>query len=336
MFLAAGQIVEKVTGQTWDDFVRTRFFEPLGMTRTNTSVRGLKSMDNVATPHNEVDGKLRTIRYSTVDNSGGAAAINSNVWDMAQWLRLQLGRGTLNGKKIFSTKVSHELWQPNIMIPISEQAEKLNPSRHFYGYGLGFFLNDYQGRKVVSHSGGLDGMISQVGMVPEENLGVVILSNSETSLPSAMLNKVMDEFLGAPKRDWSAEALERAKAGKAAAKAEEARIEAARAKDTKPSLHLERYAGTYTGQMYGDAKISIEDGKTVLRLVASPNFVGDLEHWQYDTFRVKWHDTIVYPFPRGFVTFTLDSNGSIDQMKIDVPNPDFDFKELEFKRVSGT
>src|ERR1043165_332207 len=164
MFLTAGEIVAAVSGKSWDEFVRERFFNPLGMRMTTTSVRAFKPGDNVATPHNEMDGKVRVIRYSVVDNVGGAAAINSNVAEMAEWLRLQLGRGTYNGKQIFSSKVSHELWSPNTIIPISEAGEKFNPTRHFNLYGMGFFLSDYHGRKVVSHSGGLDGMISQVGM----------------------------------------------------------------------------------------------------------------------------------------------------------------------------
>lgn len=333
MFLAAGEIVATVSGKSWDEFVRERFFNPLGMKMTTTSVRAFKPGDNVATPHNEMEGKVRVIRYSMVDNVGGAAAINSNVAEMAEWLRLQLGRGTYNGKQIFSTKVSRELWSPNTIIPISEAGEKFNPTRHFNLYGMGFFLSDYHGRKVASHSGGLDGMISQVGLIPEENLGVVILSNSETSLPSLMMNKVFDVFLGVPARDWSGEVLARVKAAANEDQEEEQKLEAARAKDTKPSLPLARYAGTYTGQMYGDAKVTEENGKLVLRLVPAPNFVGDLEHWQYDTFRVKWRPTIVYPFPKGFITFTLNAQGQVDEMKLDDPNPDFDFKELQFNRV---
>ncbi len=101
---------------------------------------------------------------------------------------------------------------------------------------------------------------------------------------------------------------------------------------TKLSLPLTAYAGTYSGEMFGDAKVTEEEGKLVVRFLPSPYFVGDLEHWHFDTFRVKWRNTIVYPFPRGFVTFTLNAQGKVDEMKIDVPNPDFDFKELEFKR----
>jgi len=332
MFLAAGQVVEAAAGKRWDDFVKERFFIPLGMTATTTSITAFKSTDNIAAPHNELDEKIRVVRYSNVDGAGAAAAINSSVAEMAEWIRLQLGRGTYKGKKIFSAAASREMWTPHTVIPISEQAEKFNPTQHFNTYGLGWFLGDYHGRKVVSHGGGLDGMISRVAMMPEENLGVVILTNSETPLASIMANKVFDVYLGVPARDWSAEFMARVKQGEEASKAAAKKIEDARVQGTSPSLALQSYVGTYGGEMYGEAKVTEENGKLVLRLVPSPNFVGDLEHWHHDTFRLKWRDSVSYPFGKGFVTFTLNAQGSVDEMKIDVPNPDFDFKELEFKR----
>jgi CubicO group peptidase (beta-lactamase class C family) len=332
MFLAAGQVVAAVTGQSWDDFIKERFLGPLGMTRTTTSIKAFQGVDDIAAPHNELDGRLRVVRYSNVDGVGPAAGINSSAADMAQWLRLQLGRGLYQGKRFFSATRSREMWSPNTIIPISEQSERFNPTRHFYLYGMGWFLSDYHGRKVVSHSGGLDGMISQTGMMPEENLGVVILTNSETPLSSLLMNKVFDTFLGVPARDWSAEMLAGYKQSRAGEEAEERGLEASRAQGTKPSLPLERYAGSYAGEMYGEARVAVENGKLVLRLTPAPNFVGDLEHWQYDTFRVKWRESVSYPFPKGFVTFTLNAQGQLDEMKIDVPNPDFDFKELEFHR----
>jgi CubicO group peptidase (beta-lactamase class C family) len=336
MFLAAGQIVSNVTGKSWEQFIRERFLTPLNMASTTTSVTAFKSTDNIASPHNELDGKMRIVRYSNVDGAGPAAALNSSVTDMAQWIRLQLGRGKYEGKQLFSPKAAREMWSPQTIVPISEQSEKFNPTRHFYTYGLGWFLGDYHGRKVISHGGGLDGMVSQTAMIPEENLGVVVLTNSETSLSSIMVNKIFDTFLGAPKRDWSAELLERAKQAKEADAAEAQKQESERAKGTKPSLPLASYAGAYGGEMYGEARVTEENGRLVLRLVPAPNFVGDLEHWQYDTFRVKWRESVSYPFPKGFVTFTLNAKGKVDEMKIDVPNPDFDFKELEFKRTQET
>jgi CubicO group peptidase (beta-lactamase class C family) len=255
---------------------------------------------------------------------------------MAEWVRLQLGRGTYNGRKFFSADRSREMWTPNTVVAgVSETAEKFNPSVHFNLYGMGWFLSDYRGRKVVTHSGGLDGMTSRVAMLPEENLGVVILTNSETPLQSFLWYKVFDVFLGAPRRDWSADYAARVKAAKERSDAEAKRLEDARVPNTKPSLALSSYAGTYTGAMYGDARVTEENGRLVLRMMHSPNFVGDLEHWHFDTFRIKWRESVIYPFAqRGWVTFTLDPRGKVSEMKIDDPNPDFDFKELEFKRTA--
>jgi CubicO group peptidase (beta-lactamase class C family) len=334
MFLTAGEIVPAVTGKSWDDYVREKFFVPLGMTRTNTTFKQLSAAENVATPHNEVDGRVRVVHYSNVDAAGGAAAINSSAAEMAEWVRLQLGRGTFQGKKIFSAAAAREMWTPNTVVSgVSESAEKFNPTVHFNLYGMGWFLSDYRGRRVVTHSGGLDGMTSRVALLPEENLGVVILTNSETPLQSFLWYKVFDVFTGAPPRDWSADYMARVRAAREREAAEAKRIEESRVPNTKPSLPLGAYAGTYGGQMYGDAKVTEENGRLVVRLVPSPNYVGDLEHWHFDTFRIKWRESVVYPYPRGWVTFTLDPRGKVSEMKIDVPNPDFDFKELEFKRA---
>ena len=334
LFLAAGEVVAKVSGKSWDEFVKERFFEPLRMTRTITLNKDLAKAENVATPHNEVNERIRVIRYGNVDNIGPAGGIKSSVADMAQWLRLQLGRGTYEAKKFFAADRSREMWTPQtVFSAISEQAEKFNPTRHFNLYGLGWILSDYHGRLMVSHGGGLDGMTSQVTMLPEERLGVVVLTNSETPLSSIIANKVIDQFLGVPERDWSRDFMARSGESAAAARAAAKKIEDARVPNTKTSLPLAAYAGTYTGAMYGDAKVTLEDGKLVLRLVPSQFFVGDLEHWHFDIFRIKWRDSVVYPFPKGFVMFTLNPKAEVDEMKLDVPNPDFDFKELELKRV---
>jgi CubicO group peptidase (beta-lactamase class C family) len=333
MFLAAGMVVEKVSGMSWSAFVKEKFFKPLGMTSSNTSIKEFKPNGNIATPHNAKTGSNKPIPYDDVDNVAPAASINSCVADLAQWMRLQLGRGTFEGKQFFSRQRSWEMWQPNTVIPISEAASQFNPTRHFSLYGFGWALSDYQGRKIVSHGGGLDGMISQTALMPEENLGVVVLTNSESPLNTIMQNKVFDVFLNVtPKRDWSAELLERDKRNKEAEAKAQKEIEASRVKDTKPSLALEKYTGIYISTLYGDAKIEMENGKLVLRLVPAPTFVADLEHWHYDTFRLTWRDSVVYPFPKGFVTFTLNAQGQTEQMKIDCPNADFNFDELEFKR----
>ena len=334
MFIAAGRIVEKVSGKTWAQFVSEKILQPLGMTNTETSIKQFKTGDNVAMPHNESGGRLRVVHYGNVDGAAAAAGLNSSVSDVAKWLRLQLGRGKFEGRQIFSEAQSWQMHQPAVLLPISKSASEFNPTRHFNAYGLGWSLWDYHGRKVVSHGGGLDGMISQTAMIPEENLGLVVLTNSETPVNSIMQNKILDTMLGVPKRDWSAEIAERTKRGKTAEAEEAKKIEASRVANTKMSLPLKDYAGNYVDQLYGDAAVAEENGKLVLRFVQSPNFVADLEHWHYDTFQIKWRPSVAYNFPRGFVTFTIDKMGKADEMKIDQPNNDFWFYEFNFKRKS--
>ncbi len=330
MFIAAGRIIEKVSGKTWGEFVRERILIPLGMTRTTTTIKELK--DNAAFPHNESGGSLRVLHRGNVDGAAAAAGLNSSVADLSKWIRLQLGRGEFEGKRIFSAKNSWEMWQPAVILPLSEAASRNMPSRHFNAYGLGWNLFDYQGKKIVTHSGGLDGMLSRTVLIPETNTGFVILTNSEYPVYNIMYQKMLDVFTDAPKRDYNAESLKRAADGKRAESAELQKLEAARAKDTKPSLSLAAYAGTYSSPLYGDVTVAEEGGRLVLRMIPSPNFVADLEHWHYDTFRVKWRPSVAYDFPPGFVTFTIDKNGKPDELKIDQPNNDFWFYELELKR----
>jgi hypothetical protein len=331
MFIAAGRIVEKVSGKSWGDFVAERILKPIGMERTTTSVRAIR--DNFASPHNESNGgKMRALPLGNIDNSIGLAGLNSSVNDVAKWLRLNLGRGAVDGKRILSEQRMGEMMMQNMFIPVAPFPAREAPGQMFNGYGLGWFLADYRGRKLVNHSGGLDGMISQSAVMPQENLGVVVLTNSESSVSAFVRNKVLDVFLDAPKRDWSAEALERSKAAKARQADAEKKKDASRAADTRPSLPRSAYAGTYSSKMYGDVVVEEKDGKLVMRLVPAPNFVADLEHWHYDTWLIRWRPSVNYNFPRGWVTFTIDGDGKTDQLKIDQPNNDFWFYELELFR----
>ena len=331
MFIAAGKVVEKVSGKPWADFVKERILTPLGMNRTTTSIRDLR--DNYAIPHNESGGTLRVLPLGFLDSAAGAVRLNSSVADLSKWIRLQLGRGTFEGKTIFSRQQSWEMWQPNIMQPISEASSQNNPTRHFNAYGMGWGMYDYYGRKIINHSGGLDGMLSYTVLIPEENAGFVVLTNNESPSFLIMMNKIRDMLVDAPKRDWNAEAKAQVGRNKAADAAERAKVDAARVPNTKPSLDLARYAGTYSSQMYGDVTVTNENGKLVLRLGPAPNFVADLEHWHYDTFQIHWRPTVNYNFPRGFVTFTIAEDATTDQLKIDQPNNDFWFYELELKRT---
>ena len=315
MYLAAGEAVAKVAGRSWDDFVKERIFKPLGMTASSTSIRDLPAGGDVATPHTRIDNQVQTIPWRNIDNIAPAGSINSNVLDMAQWVRLHLGEGKFNGQTILTSGTIKEMHTPQTVIRLEGVQEKLNPDTRFMTYGLGWFLQDYKGRKVVHHGGNIDGMSALVTMIPEEELGLVILTNMNgTPLPTALMYKVFDSFIqwpGTP-RDWSAELLKVYKANMAIAAGAEKKKEAERVKGTSPSLELKKYAATYNSEMYGDVKVAEENGKLTARY--GPAFAGDLEHWHYDTFRITWRDRTL---GRSLITFTLDAAGKTDEIKVE-------------------
>jgi hypothetical protein len=313
MFLAAGQIIPSVTGKSWDDFVRDRIFVPLGMKSSSTSIKSFTATSNVASPHAKIDDKLQVIAWRNIDNIGPAGSINSNVTDMAQWLRLNLGDGVYQNQRLLSSATVKEMQTPQTIIRLEGLQKSLYPEAHFLNYGLGWFLSDYRGRKIVEHGGAIDGMRASVAMVPEEKLGVVILTNlSGTILPQALFFKVFDFYLNAPARDWSSDLLKVSKGAEEQAKAAEKKIETDRVKDTSPSLPLEKYAGTFQSEMYGETKVAFENAKLVVRF--GPNFTGDLEHWNYDTFRVKWRDPVQ---GKAFINFRLNTQGRAQVLSLE-------------------
>jgi len=313
MYLAAGQIVPAVAGKSWDDFIKDRFFKPLGMAASSTSTNDLKSSDNVASPHGKIDEKVVAIPWRNIDNIAPAGSINSNVAEMAAWAQLQLGDGNFAGRQLLSSGEVKEMHKSHTVISFDPPWNLLFPDAHFLNYGLGWFLSDYRGRKVVEHGGNIDGMSALVALIPEEKLGVVILTNLNGSeLRTALKLRAFDAFLGGEAKDWSAIHLKTMKGFEAQGKAAEKKQNDERVKDTKPSLALDKYAGTYQDEMYGDVKVAQEEnGKLVVRYGAA--FTGDLEHWHYDTFQTAWRDRTL---GKGLVTFTLNSQGKVEAIKI--------------------
>ena len=212
MFLVAGQIIPEVTGSSWDDFLKERFFFPLQMRRTNTSISELDLAGNVALPHTIQKGEVTSVLYVNVDNSAPAGAINSCTADLVHWLGLQLASGSYNGEQLVNPEIIAETRKSHIMIPISPYAKKINPYSHLSTYALGWRLRDYQGRLIINHTGGLDGMYSYMGFMPDEHLGLVILTNLDNhSLQRALAYHVYDALLNLDFQDWSNRFLEASK-----------------------------------------------------------------------------------------------------------------------------
>jgi CubicO group peptidase (beta-lactamase class C family) len=318
MFVAAGEIVEAVTGKSWDEFVAERIFRPLGMTRTTTEFDSLGRGANAATGHLRLaDGRTIPIAVRDVENIGAAAAVNSSARDMAQWLRLQLGGGTYGGARVFSGRAAHEMWALQTGRRLAPDSLQPAPAASFAGYGLGWSLRDYRGRKMVQHGGWTDGMLSQTAMLPSERLGVVVLTNHHNrAIAGAVVQRVFDAWLGVrDTTDWSAYFLERTRRGERRAAEAEAKLAGERAKGTRPSLPLERYAGRYRNAVYGDVVLAVEDGKLAIRMLESPTFVGTLEHWHHDTFRPTWRDPVLESH---LTPFGIDEQGVVRTVRINV------------------
>ena len=312
MYLAAGQILPSVANKNWDDYMNERIFKPLGMKDTNTSIRLLKGKNNVATPHQTVDDKLQPVAYRLIDNIGPAGSINSNVVDMAQWVRLQLNNGKYDGKQLISAANIKEMQTSQTIMRIEGAYPIIYPDAHFLSYGLGWFLSDFRGKKLVEHGGAIDGMRAEVAMIPEENIGVVILTNAGgTLLPQFLSYRIFDAFMGKEAKDWSGEALAKYKPLLAQAQAAQKKMLDSRVQNTKPSLDLDKYAGDYKSEMYGDVKVMLQNGK--LKATFGPNFNGELEHWHYDVFHVIWQDKVQ---GKGFISFRLNQQGKVAEMNV--------------------
>ena len=210
MYAVAGEVVAAASGMPWAEFVRTRIFEPLGMSGTIATAATLAEQPNVATPHYEIDGTVQVIRNASVDGVAPAGSVWSSVRDMAQWLNMLLARGTAGGpagKRLLSEKVVAELFTPQTMVgPDAFYPTARLTTPHWTTYGLGWFQADYGGEKVDFHTGSIDGMVAIAGLIRDRNLGVVVLANLDhTELRHALMYRVFDAYLGRPARDWSAD-----------------------------------------------------------------------------------------------------------------------------------
>ncbi len=336
LYLVAGEVIETVSGKSWEDFVAGRILAPVGMTSSNVRHSAALDAGNVAATHARVEGIVRPIKPFDSDNTNPAGGVNSCADDMAKWLLVLLADGKLaDGSRLFSERTSRELASPVTPMPNREppaEVAALGSNINFYALGLN--IQDYRGRKVVTHTGGLPGYVSKVTRVPELGLGIAVLTNQESGEAfSAITYDIIDHYMGAPRTDW-VDAFLKLRAREAAEVAKTMQQgKAARDASSKPSLPLEKYAGTYTDAWYGNIGIALEDGKLVMRFGHTPSLVGDMEHWQQDTFVVRWRDRETRA--DAFVTFALDPDGNVEQAKMRAVSPEtdfsFDFQDLLLK-----
>jgi CubicO group peptidase (beta-lactamase class C family) len=345
MYVAAGEVVAEVARSSWDAFVRERIFVPLGMSRSNTSVKDNDA--NAAAPHVVVGGRPRPVPPMQADNCGAAGAINSSASEMARWLRMLLECGRDEPAKdaacVLKPGSIRSLWAAQIALATPDPPKGLEPLRaNFAAYGLGFGLRDYRGRKIVSHTGGLPGYVSQVTLVPEERLGAVVLTNQEEGGAfRAVTQAILDDYLGAPEPpvDWTAAFHKQAQDEVERARLVVQKAAAARRTDSSPSLPLAGYAGRYRDPWYGEAVVSQANGRLTFTMARTRGMVADLEHWQHDTFVARWREAFMSESQPAdaYLTFALKPDASVERLTLQPVSPaidfSFDFQDLLFTPV---
>lgn len=340
LYTVAGEVIQEVSGQVWEDFVSQRILNPAGMNGSDVRHSATKKYPNVASTHAIVESKLQIIPPFTSDNVNPAGGINSNAEDMAKWMIVQLDSGRLaDGSFLFSPQTTKELWTLVTPIPIYEPAPELSPMRtNFKGYALGFRVQDYRGYKIVTHTGGLPGYLSLVVMIPELKLGVTVLTNQESSAAFNSIGfYILDKFLGVQEYDWITAYNKVLKRRKLRTNETLEIARNLRNTSSNPSLALEQYAGKYEDIWYGKIDIIYDKDQLIMKFGHTPDLAGTLEHWQYETFVVRWHDRSLRA--DAYVTFYLNEKGKIElaRMKPFTPDVDFsfNFQDLLLKPVNN-
>lgn len=310
LYVAAGEIIERTTGMPWAEFITRRILRPLGMERTRTSLSHLENVGNAASPHASIEGSIQPVPYRNIDTVGPAGSILSSAEDMGAWLRFQLSAGMAGNSRLVESEALLETRRPQILIPHEGPVATFYPDARSLAYGMGWVVSEYRGRGVLDHGGGIDGMTTLVALVPEEGLGVAILTNLQTATPPYwILYPVLDVLLGH-------EPVDRTAGFRAIAEQVEAilRVEPPRVDGAQPSLPPRSYAGGYESALLGSARVTFEDGRLVFRF---GQFTGALVAWHFDTFRVDWNDRAWRAAAGpGWITFRLDRAGAVEELEL--------------------
>ncbi|MGC3946178.1 MAG: serine hydrolase [Chryseolinea sp.] len=327
MYITAGELMKTVAGKPWGEIIQDKIFNKLGMDRSVTSSKYIESKGNFATPHALTDDKHTPIAWENWDAIAATGGIVSSAEDMGKWMIFNLNNGIWKGDTLLSTALRTKLWTPHNVFPVDNTDDKFDT--HFAGYGLGWTLSDYKGKMRVGHTGGYSGMLSLVTMIPDEKLGVVVLTNGmKGGLMRAIGDYTVDAFLKQKVRDYSTEYLADTKR-RLASDTRIADREKARVAGTKPSVPPEQYAGVYKADIYGNIEVKKEGDKLRLTFEHSNRFNATLEHWHYDVWRIKWDNSEQLSwFSFGTVAFQLDNNLKVKGLEFDVPNDDIWFEEL--------
>ncbi len=279
MYITAGYLVERLTGQSWEDAVRARIFTPLGMTGSNFSVKDSQKAADFARPYEDRDDKIVEVPFRDISNATGpAGSINSTVEEMARWLVVQTQKGKIDGKQVLSSAVLADIHTPHMTTGVPQERKEIAPA----GYALGWGVDDYRGHRRVHHGGAIDGFVASTALFPDDDLGIVVLANlGGTGLPEIITRHAADRLLGLPPIDWNGEALGKKAKNKAAAKEAKTKKDTVRRPGTTPAHKLEEYTGEYEHPGYGIIRVEQRDRKLNF---AYNGMEAPLEHWHFEVF----------------------------------------------------
>jgi CubicO group peptidase (beta-lactamase class C family) len=343
LYIVAGKIIAQKNGKTWGETMRERILKPLGMDMTTVSLAENAGNPNVASAHSKIDGKAAAVKSMPVENAVGAVGINTNAEDIARWMNVLLDGGVIGkdgqGKEVrlFSAAQSREMFTAQTPMKISEPKPPLAATKpNFLAYGLGFQLRDYKGRKLAMHGGALQGFYSRLIMVPEAKLGIAILTNAESSGAMTSLQyRLLDHYLDAPATDWIKLYHDMETETTAKDLAAQKKASTGRTAKSTPSLPLAGYDGHYQDAWYGTVSIKAVGNRHVMSFSKTPDLTGELEHFQHDTFIVRWKERNFNA--DAYVSFALNPDGSIDRMKMAPVSTEtdfsYDFADLSFTPV---
>ena len=297
-FLVAGQILEKVTGQTWENYVRDNILSPLGMTNTYMNTAGLAGRNNVASPHNNLYSSLTRIPFDNVDNLGPATSMVSSISDLTHWLLFQLDSGRYNGKQVIPWQVLQKTRDGNILT--GSRKSSAFPT-HFRAYGLGVYMTDYAGRQVYWHTGGAFGHVTNVCFVPEEKLGITILTNNDNqSFFEALRYQLLDAYMNVPYTDRSKYQWSFFAQGKKQTDEELAALKLRVDKKNQPEIKLEKFTGEYVNTVYGKITISKSGNFLICRFQHHPDLIGYMEYMDNNEFQITYSNIGYGIFPVKF------------------------------------
>jgi CubicO group peptidase (beta-lactamase class C family) len=324
-FMTAGEIIPKVSGQTWAEFLKEKIFTPLDMTNTLALSKDIHTASNKATAHTVAQGVLKKIPYGNIDNLAAAGSISSSINDMSHWVMVQLNNGKYNDKQVIPTETIAQTWRPHSIL--GNGGHPLNRA-HFSLYGLGWFLQEYSGRKIVAHTGGVNGFVTSVTLLPEEKLGIIVLTNTDANnFYESLKNEIMDAYLGLPYRNYSKANLTAYKINQQKEAKWLSEKQEAVADNTPTTLPLASYAGNYEHEVYGKMTIAMENKKLVARFEHHHGRFATLEALGGDNFLATFNDPL-YGIKEW--TFTT-ANGKVKSVTVTVA--DFvEFTPYEFYR----